>query len=49
LRNHPLILEDKALAEALHALPEFGTLTRLNQSDDEDEDEFDEDGSVEDN
>jgi hypothetical protein len=48
LQNHPLILADKALAEALHALPEFATLARLNQSDNEDDDEFDEDGSVED-
>ena len=49
LQNHPLILSDLALAEALHGLPEFGTLKRLNQSDDEDEDDdFDEDGSVED-
>ena len=49
LRNHPLILEDKALAEALHALPEFATLTRLNASEeDEDEEDFDEDSPVED-
>jgi FAD dependent oxidoreductase len=48
LRNHPLILHDVALAEALYALPEFGTLTRLPPSDDEaDDEEFDEDVRVE--
>ena len=39
LKNHPLILKDKALAEALYTLPEFDTLTRLNQSEADDDDE----------